>query len=83
MSAVIAIVLAVALFSYIALNGMFMVLSPIRWASAFWTAKGVYGNPESRERLANSRERRSIRFTGIGMTLLAIFALLTIMSAYL
>jgi hypothetical protein len=83
MNATLAILLAVALFSYIALNGMYMVLSPVRWASAFWTAKGVYGNPESRERLANSRERRRIRFTGVGMTLLAVFALLTIMSAYL
>ena len=83
MGAGIAVTFAVGLFSYIALNGVFMMVSPIGWACAIWTAKGVYGNPEARERLTDDRERRRIRLTGLGMMALAVFALLTIMSAYL
>jgi len=73
---------AVAIFGYIAVNGLFMLCSPSGWAGAFWTAIGMYQDPQRRERLSSSRERSHVRLAGAAMFVLGSYALLTIFSAY-
>lgn len=82
MQARVILVSAVICFAYIGANGLFMLSSPSAWAEAFWTAKGVYGNPELRIELRSRQERRRVRITGFLMFLLSTFALLTILSLY-
>jgi hypothetical protein len=82
MNANIAAIIGMGLFAYVAVNGAYMLLSPVSWAEAFWTAKGIYGNPERRLGLASSRERLRVRLTGSAMFALAAFGLLTIVSFY-
>ena len=82
MNANIAAIIGMGLFAYVAVNGAYMLFSPLSWAEAFWTAKGIYGNPERRSRLASSRERLQVRLTGSAMFALAVFGLFTIVSFY-
>lgn len=71
-----------ALFAYGAANGAYMLLSPLSGAEAFWTAEGIYGNPECRSKLSLPRERLQVRLTGSAMFALAVFGLFTIASFY-
>jgi hypothetical protein len=82
MNAKIALFAALVVFGYLALNGLFMLCSPFRWAAAFWTAKGVYEDPQRRERLSSSRERRNVRLSGAVMFVGGTYALLAIYTAY-
>ncbi len=77
----IALVAALAVFGYGAANGLFMLGSPVRWADAFWTAKGVYRDPQKRECLSLSRERRTTRLAGGIMFLIAGYAFVVILGA--
>ena len=74
---------ALGMFGYIALNGFFMLCSPIRWADALWTAKGTYQDSERRGRLAVGSERGKVRFAGAAMFLLGCYAFAMILGAYL
>ena len=78
----IALVAALGIFGYGAANGLFMLCSPVRWAGAFWTAKGVYQNPQRRAGLSSSRERGTVRLSGGFMFAIAAYALLAIFGAY-
>jgi len=82
MNAKTATAIALAVFGYIALNGFFMLCSPVRWAGAFWTAKGVYQDPQRRERLSSAPDRGNVRFAGGIMFLIAGYAFVAILGAY-
>jgi hypothetical protein len=83
MTAKIGVVIALAIFGYIALNGFFMLCSPVRWAGALWTAKGAYQDSERRERLSVGSERGKVRFAGAVMFLLSCYAFAVILGAFL
>jgi hypothetical protein len=82
MNAKLGVVVALAVFGYVALNGLFMLCSPVRWAGAIWTAKGVYQDPQRRKRLSSTPERGNVRFAGGIMFLLAGYAVIAILGAY-
>ena len=82
MSSSIAALLAIVLFGYAGANGLYMLISPSRWAAASWTAKGIYGNPDLSQMLTAGRTRRGVRITGFFALAVAAYAMLTLASFY-
>lgn len=77
MQNVIFVVIPLLLFTYTAVNGLAMAISPLKWAHAKWTAKGQYGYDEVARQVRNGKALYW-RISGIGMVILSTAALVLI-----
>jgi hypothetical protein len=73
------VVIPLLVFTYMALNGIVMTISPPTWARWKWTAKGQYGYSEVAKQV-NEGKSAYWRFAGLCMALLSITACILVIS---